>query len=81
MNRNYFPPVNAAEQSSEQETSTDATELAAKLPSAPATEPKDPAEPSSKKQKTHTTTDDDFVVVDEQEVDEAKKAEPARKLD
>ena len=62
---------------SKQVISTDATELATKLPDPPAAEPKHPGEPDSKKQKTEVS-DDDFVVVDGEE---AKKAEAADKAD
>lgn len=64
--RKYFPPVSEGEKTEPKATSTDETELAAKLPNAPAEDPKDPVdveEPSAKKQKTEAS-DDDFVVVD-----------------
>lgn len=69
--RNYFPPVAEAEKTEPTATSTDEAELAAKLPDAPATDPKDPEEPSAKKQKTETV-EDDFVVVDKEDVKDAE---------
>ena len=57
----YFPPIAEAEDA--EKTSTDEADIAAKLPDPPTTEPKDPEEPSSKKQKTESA-DEDFVVVD-----------------
>ncbi|KAF1954287.1 A1pp-domain-containing protein [Byssothecium circinans] len=72
--RKYFPPTETSKESSAvEQTSTDASELAAKLPDAPAADPKDPAEPSTKKQKTEAV-DDDFVVVDREEAQEADAA-------
>ncbi|KAF2193160.1 A1pp-domain-containing protein [Zopfia rhizophila CBS 207.26] len=68
----FFPPVIAeSEENQEPAKETDDTELATKLPDAPKTEPKDPEEPSSKKQKVDTA-EEDFVVVDK---DEAKQGE------
>jgi hypothetical protein len=75
--RNYFPPVAETENTEPNATSTDETELAAKLPDAPAADPKDSEdaqEPSSKKQKTEEASEDDYVVV---EKDDAKGAEGA----
>ncbi|KAF2266001.1 A1pp-domain-containing protein [Lojkania enalia] len=79
----YFPPApaepkktgepKATEEADHTKTeTTDETELAAKLPDPPTTEPKDPEEPSAKKQKIE---DNDFVVVDSEDAKEAKEAE------
>ncbi|KAF2708646.1 macro domain-like protein [Pleomassaria siparia CBS 279.74] len=70
----YFPPV-VTEETTEGKSS-DELDLAARLPDAPTTEPKSPeaAQPSPKKQKTEAT-EEDFVVIDKEEVKEAKEAE------
>ncbi|CAI6230338.1 unnamed protein product [Periconia digitata] len=70
----YFPQTSSAEPNKQPAaTSTDANELANKLPDPPAAEPKDPGEPNHKRQKTDTS-DDDFVVVERGDVDEAEAA-------
>lgn len=56
-------------------TSTDEAEIAAKLPDPPTAEPKDPEEPSSKKQKTEPATDD-FIVVDKDDAESTPKSGP-----
>ncbi|KAF2635512.1 MACRO domain-containing protein 1 [Massarina eburnea CBS 473.64] len=64
----YFPPAATAESTTKDKgTSTDATQLAAKLPNPPATAPKEAGESPSKKQKTEPTTDDEFDIVDREE--------------
>ncbi|KAF2727530.1 A1pp-domain-containing protein [Polyplosphaeria fusca] len=72
----YFPPVTSESDEKEEEPaeSTDETELASKLPDPPTAEPTNPEEPSPKKQKTEGA-DEDFVVVDKEEIKEAKEAE------
>ncbi|ORX99963.1 hypothetical protein BCR34DRAFT_606447 [Clohesyomyces aquaticus] len=69
----FFPPVAEEPEKMEEEAkeqTTEEAELAAKLPDAPTEEPKDPVEPSSKKQKTEATADDEFVMVDKEEAKE-----------
>ncbi|KAL1608034.1 hypothetical protein SLS60_002973 [Paraconiothyrium brasiliense] len=71
----HFPPLADAEETDEAtKTSTDEAEIAAKLPDPPTTEPKHPDEPSSKKQKTEAA-EDDFVVVDKDDIKGAPKGE------
>ncbi|KAF2792054.1 macro domain-like protein [Melanomma pulvis-pyrius CBS 109.77] len=77
----YFPPVVTESEKEEtdegaEDKSTNDTDLAAKLPDPPTTEPKDPetVEPPAKKQKSEAL-EDDFVVLDKQDVKEAKEAE------
>jgi len=80
--RNYFPPVADAEKTAPNATETDETELAAKLPDAPAADPKDTEdtdEPSSKKQKTEAA-DDDFVVVEKEDAKGAEDIAPKADL-
>lgn len=59
-----------------EDKSTDDTDLAAKLPDPPTTEPKDPeaTQPPPKRQKMEAL-EDDFVVLDKEDVKEAKEAE------
>jgi hypothetical protein len=84
--RQYFPPVvsdsdseNPTEEESPREGEMKDKErgrdLAIKLSDAPITEPKSPeAQPSPKKQKTDVT-EDDFELLDKEEIKEAKDAE------
>lgn len=77
----FFPPVvsrSETDQEQDQQKSTDTTELAAKLPDPPTTEPTNPEEPSLKKQKTEG--EDDFVVVNEEDIREANEAAPKADL-
>ncbi|KAF2472766.1 MACRO domain-containing protein 1 [Lindgomyces ingoldianus] len=72
----FFPPVVAEPENADEpgkEKSTDETELAAKLPDVPTEEPKDPAEPLSKKQKTEAA-EEEFVAVDREKTEEAEEA-------
>ncbi|KAI4694001.1 uncharacterized protein J4E84_002580 [Alternaria hordeiaustralica] len=69
----YFPPVDS-DPKAQEEQSTEPSELASQLPDAPTADPKDTddaQQPSPKKQKT-TDTDDDFVVVEKDDVKEDK---------
>jgi len=86
--RQYFPPVvndfdlknPTEEESSLREGETKdkqrGRDLATKLPDAPITEPNssEAAQPSPKKQKTDIT-EDDFELLDKEEIKEAKDAE------
>ncbi|RMZ70052.1 lrp16 family [Pyrenophora seminiperda CCB06] len=68
---NFFPPV-VPEADAQVQQSTEPSELASQLPDAPKTEPNDSdvsQQPLSKKQKT-TETDDDFVVVEKDDITE-----------
>lgn len=68
----YFPPV--VEAGNADKTSTNEADIAAKLPDPPTAEPKDPEEPSSKKQKIESV-DEDFVVVDKDRAKGVPKGE------
>ncbi|KAH7084105.1 MACRO domain-containing protein 1 [Paraphoma chrysanthemicola] len=79
----YFPPVESeGEAATEQETSTEPSEILSQLPDAPTEEPKDvedTPQPSAKKQKTDNV-DDDFVVIEKEDAkDESAKAAPTEK--
>ena len=90
--RQYFPPVvsdlgseNSTEEEShlrEEETKDKerGRDLATKLPDAPTTEPKSPeaVQPSPKKQKIDVS-EDDFELLDKEEIKEAKDAEAEAK--
>lgn len=82
---NFFPPPTTTETDdedvspSEQEQSTEPSELASQLPDAPTTDPQDAEDtqqPSLKRQKTGEA-EDDFVVVDR---DDAKEDKPKPEL-
>jgi len=69
----YFPPVDS-DPKAQEEQSTEPSDLASQLPDAPTADPKDTddaRQPSPKKQKT-TDTDDDFVVVEKDDINEDK---------
>ncbi|KAK7180449.1 hypothetical protein DPSP01_014127 [Paraphaeosphaeria sporulosa] len=73
----HFPPVPAPapeETNDAAKTSTDEADIAAKLPDPPTSEPKDPEEPSAKKQKTEAAADD-LVAVDKDEAKGTPKGE------
>jgi hypothetical protein len=79
----FFPPVEAEDKpAKEQETSTEPSEILSQLPDAPTEDPKDvddTLQPSTKKQKTEDA-DDDFVVVDKEDVkDDSAKPAPEDK--
>ena len=90
--RQYFPPVvsdpdseNSTEEASqlreeEMKDKERGSDLATKLPDARTTEPKSPeaVQPSSKKQKTDVS-EDDFELLDKEEIKEAKDAEAEAK--
>ncbi|OAG13261.1 MACRO domain-containing protein 1 [Alternaria alternata] len=70
---NFFPPI-ASDFKTQEEQSTEPSELASQLPDAPTAEPQDTddiQQPSPKKQKT-SDTDDDFVVVEKEDVNDDK---------
>ncbi|KAF1832061.1 A1pp-domain-containing protein [Decorospora gaudefroyi] len=68
----FFPPV-VTENVAQEESSTEPSELASQLPDAPTAEPQDAqdTQPSTKKQKT-TEADDDFVIVEKDDVKEGQ---------
>ena len=76
ISSNFFPPISEAEPPKEH--ATEPAELASQLPDAPTTEPADTTEavqPSPKKQKIDDS-DDDFVVVDKDDLkDDESKSE------
>jgi hypothetical protein len=77
--RTYFPSVEAEDvATNEQGTSTEPSEMLSQLPDAPTEDPKDiddVEEPSTKKQKTDDL-DDDFVVVEKEDIkDDLPKSE------
>lgn len=88
MDSTFFPPATESnphaenaldydtEEEQEEEQRTEATtEMLSQLPDAPINEPVDidhAQQPSQKKQKTEEGSDDDFVVVDNEETDETK---------
>lgn len=96
MNSTFFPPAadtavdtGAAldydtEEEQEGGQGTEAmTEILSQLPDAPTNEPVDvdhAKQPSQKKQKTDEASDDGFVVVDKEELNESDKAKPRGEL-
>ena len=77
--RDYFPPVPETE--AQEEHATEPSELASQLPDAPSTDPRDEDEaeqPSPKKQKTAETEDDDFVVVEKEDLKDDPKDDKAK---
>ncbi|KAG9195051.1 hypothetical protein G6011_00171 [Alternaria panax] len=70
----FFPPV-ASDSKPQEEQPSEPSELASQLPDAPTAEPQDTEDaqqPCSKKQKT-SDTDDDFVVVEKEDIKEDVK--------
>ncbi|CAN9188424.1 unnamed protein product [Alternaria alternata] len=70
---NFFPPI-ASDSKTQEEQSTEPSELASQLPDAPTAEPQDTddvQQPFPKKQKT-SDTDDDFVVVEKEDINDDK---------
>ncbi|KAF2122257.1 hypothetical protein BDV96DRAFT_482947 [Lophiotrema nucula] len=77
----YFPPATELSEKTEgAATSADAAELEKKLPDPPTSEPKDPSEPSAKKQKTDGA-EEEFEVIGDKEIKEAKDAESKVRLE
>lgn len=84
MDSTFFPPVietiskadDEPESDKEEEHKTEVTsEILSQLPDAPTNEPvdmDDTEEPSQKKQKIDDTSDDDFVVIDKEEMNETR---------
>lgn len=96
LNSTFFPPaadttVNTeaaldydTEEEQEEGQGTEArTEILSQLPDAPTDEPMDgdhAKQPSQKKQKINEASDDDFIVVDKEEMDESDEAKPKAEL-
>ncbi|KAL1796025.1 hypothetical protein ACET3X_006249 [Alternaria dauci] len=73
----FFPPV-ASDSKAQEQQSTEPSELASQLPDAPTAELQDAddaEQPSAKKQKT-SDTDDDFVVIEKEDIQDDDKAKP-----
>lgn len=88
MNSAFFPPAtdtslnteaaldyDTEEEQKEAQGIKTTTEILSQLPDAPTNEPVDvdhAEQPSQKKQRTEESSDEDFVVVDKEDTDEAK---------
>ncbi|RAR11779.1 MACRO domain containing protein 1 [Stemphylium lycopersici] len=75
----YFPPVPETE--AQKEHATELSELASQLPDAPTADPKDEDEaeqPSPKKQKTAEADEDDFVMVEKDDLKDDPKDDKAK---